>query len=354
MDLAQIREDLRRRSVSEAAPKARWSIRRIVGFLLIATLALPVLTLVGFRTAAALRETENASDLAPRHGRFVATRSGRMFLQEKGPSSGIPVVLIHGTGAWSELWRDTIDHLAERGFRVIALDMPPFGFSDRPQPPSYTRAAQAERIKDALDGLGIDNAYLVGHSFGAGPTVETVLRYPGKARGLVLVAGALGVSDGGNSADPSGLIGWLLNQDALRNGLVALSATNPLMTRQLLSMMIHRKERADARAVAILQRPMTLQRSTPDMGAWLKYFLSVDRAALSADRRRYANIKVKTTLIWGDRDTLTPLAQGQDIHGLIQGSRLTVIPDIGHIPQVEDPGTFGKVLSDALIKMSTQ
>jgi pimeloyl-ACP methyl ester carboxylesterase len=80
----------------------------------------------------------------------------------------------------------------------------------------------------------------------------------------------------------------------------------------------------------------------------------VDRAALSADRRRYADIKVETTLIWGDRDTLTPLAQGQDIHGLIQGSRLTVIPDIGHIPQVEDPRTFGKVLSDALIKMSTR
>jgi pimeloyl-ACP methyl ester carboxylesterase len=327
-------------------------MRRIVGLLLIAVLALPIVAVVAFRTAAVLRETAKASDLAPHHGRFIATPGGRMFLQDKG--AGLPVVLIHGTGAWSELWRDTIDHLASRGFRVIALDMPPFGFSDRPQPPSYTRAAQAARIKDALDALGIDNAYLVGHSFGAGPTVETVLRYPDKVRGLVLVAGALGISEGGNTDDPSGLTGWLLDQDALRNSLIALSATNPLATRRLLAMMIHRKERADDRAVAILQRPMTLQRSTPDMGAWLKYFLSADRAALSADRRRYADIKVKTALIWGDHDTLTPLPQGNDIHGLIAGSQLTVLPDIGHIPQLEDPVVFGKVLSDILVKMSAQ
>ena len=78
----------------------------------------------------------------------MPTRSGGVFVQEKGPADGIPVVLFHGTAAWSELWRRTSDALAAAGFRVIALDLPPFGFSDRPG--SYTRQDQAARINDVL------------------------------------------------------------------------------------------------------------------------------------------------------------------------------------------------------------
>lgn len=335
----------------EPEPEPRKSRARIVLWVAAALLALPVLVLAGFRTAAGLRETATAADLAPKHGQFVSTRSGRMFLQQKGPENGKPVVLIHGTGAWSELWRPVIDHLAGLGFRVVALDIPPFGFSDRPQPPDYSRAAQAARIVDALAALGIDGAYLVGHSFGAGPTVEAVLRHPGKVRGLVLVAGALGIS-AGPASDPSGAAAWVLDQRWLMNPLVSATGTNPLLTRQLLSMMIHRKDKADAQAVAILQRPMTLQHSTRDLGLWLKGFLSADRAAFSADRSRYADIKVPTTLIWGDRDTLTPLDQARDINGLIAGSELIVMPATGHIPQVEDPAAFATILGKVLQEMS--
>jgi pimeloyl-ACP methyl ester carboxylesterase len=274
-----------------------------------------------------------------------------MFLQQKGPVGGVPVVLIHGTGAWSELWRPVIDHLAAGGFRVIALDMPPFGFSDRPHPADYSRAAQAERIVGALNGLNIDRAVLVGHSFGAGPTVEAVLRHPSRVRGLVLVAGALGIS-GGAPADLSPPMTWVLDQAWLRNALVAATGTNPLLTRQLLSMMIHRKDKADARAVAILQRPITLRHSTNDLGVWLKSFLTPDRAALSADRGAYAAIDIKTALIWGDQDTLTALAQGLDIHGLIGKSTLSIMPGVGHIPQVEAPDLFAKILSEILVQMS--
>ena len=58
------------------------------------------------------------------------------------------MVLFHGTAAWSELWRQTSDALAAAGFHVIALDLPPFGFSDRPG--NYTRQDQAARISDVL------------------------------------------------------------------------------------------------------------------------------------------------------------------------------------------------------------
>ncbi len=193
-------------------------------------------------------------------------------------------------------------------------------------------------------------ATLVGHSFGAGPTVETVLRHPQKVRGLVLVAGALGISDG-PASDPEGALAWVLDQPWLRDTLVATTATNPLLTRTLLATMLHRKEQATDDVAAILQTPMTLKRSTQDLGNWLKSFLAVDRGAFSANRDRYADLKLPTTVIWGDQDTLTPLAQGQDIQSLITGSRIAIMPGIGHIPQVEDPQGFAKLLGDTLVEM---
>ena len=146
----------------------------------------------------------------------------------------------------------------------------------------------------------------------------------------------------------------MLDTDIVRNALVATVATNPQMTRYLLSTMIHRKEAADARRADILRRPLWLRGTTPDLGHWLRYFVSHDTGAWSMDRARYGGIAVKTALIWGGKDTLTPLAQGRDIQGLIAGATLTVLPDIGHIPQVEDPASLWPVLAKALRSVSAK
>ena len=53
-------------------------------------------------------------------------------------------------------------------------------------------------------------------------------------------------------------------------------------------------------------------------------------------------------MIWGDKDTLTPLAQGRDIQSLIQNASLEVLPGLGHIPQIEDPAVFAAALVTAL------
>ena len=159
--------------------------------LLVLLLAI-ILVIASFRLAASIRETGTRPQLAPRTGHLVPTRSGGVFVQEKGPEDGVPVVLFHGTAAWSELWRHTSDALAAAGFHVIALDLPPFGFSDRPG--SYTRQDQAARISDVLDALKAPPAIIVGHSFGAGAATELAMRYPDRARALVLVDAALGLT----------------------------------------------------------------------------------------------------------------------------------------------------------------
>lgn len=316
----------------------RLSVRIVLGLLLILVVAL-----AGFRLAAAFRETASREELAPPAGRLVQTRSGGVFVQEKGPPDGIPVVLFHGTAAWSELWWRTTEALAARDFRVIALDLPPFGFSDRPG--SYTRRDQAARIDDVLRALKAGPAIIVGHSFGAGAATELVMRYPERARALVLVDAALGLTVPASDAPA------LLRPKWVREIAVSLSITNPLATKWLLQSLIAKKERALPEYVEILQRPTRRTGSTPDIADWVWYFLGADREATSADRTAYARMKIPVAILWGDSDTITPLAQANDLKTLLPEATLTILPGLGHIPQIEDPGAFNDALLKALGKL---
>jgi pimeloyl-ACP methyl ester carboxylesterase len=311
----------------------RWSSRALLVLLLLA-----VAIIATFRVAAAVRETGIRAQLAPSTGRLVPTSSGGVFVQEKGPADGIPVVLFHGTAAWSELWRRTADRLASAGFRVIALDLPPFGFSDRPG--SYTRQDQAARVSDVLRQMKIGAVIIVGHSFGAGAATELAMRHPETARGLVLVDAALGLT--ATPSDPP----FLLRPKWIRELLVSLTITNPLATKMLLQSLIEKKQRALPEYIEILQRPTTLRASTPDIADWLYYFAGADRSALSADRGSYARLNIPAAIIWGEKDTVTPIEQARDLQKLLPQATLTVLPGLGHIPQIEDPDAF----NDALLK----
>jgi pimeloyl-ACP methyl ester carboxylesterase len=313
----------------------RWSARTMLVVLLLA-----VATVAAFRLTAILRETGTRTELAPPTGHLVQTASGAVFIQEKGPPNGIPVVLFHGTAAWSELWRRTIDVLAVAGFRVIALDLPPFGFSDRPG--NYTRQDQAMRVNQVLDQLRSAPAIIVGHSFGAGAATEFVMRYPERARGLVLVDAALGLT--APPSDPPSL----LRPKWVREILVSLTITNPLATRTLLESLIEKKQRALPEYVEILQRPTTQRNSTADIADWLHYFLGADRNAASADRNAYARLRLPIAILWGDKDSVTPMTQAHDLQTLLPQASLTVLPGLGHIPQIEDPDQFNNALLKAL------
>jgi pimeloyl-ACP methyl ester carboxylesterase len=298
-----------------------------------------VLVITSFRLAASIRETGARTQLAPRTGHLVPTRSGGVFVQEKGPEDGVPVVLFHGTAAWSELWRHTSDELAAAGFHVIAIDLPPFGFSDRPG--SYTRQDQAARINDVLDALKAEPAIIVGHSFGAGAATELAMQYPERARALVLVDAALGLTAAPSAAP------WVIQPQWIREILVSLTITNPVATEMLLKSMIAKKERALPEYVAILQRPLTQRDSTSDIADWLYYFLGADTEAASADRNAYAKLEVPVAILWGDKDTITPVEQALDLRTLLRpGTELTMLSGLGHIPQIEDPAMF----NDALLK----
>ena len=121
-----------------------------------------------------------------------------------------------------------------------------------------------------------------------------------------------------------------------------------MATTTLLKSLIAKKERALPEYVAILQRPLTQRDSTPDIADWLYYFLGADTGAASADRTAYARLKVPVAILWGDQDNITPVEQALDLRTLLPSeTSLTLLPGLGHIPQIEDPDMF----NDALLKI---
>jgi pimeloyl-ACP methyl ester carboxylesterase len=312
--------------------------------LFLIALAAVALVLLAFTVQAGRRESRTAREIAPSGGRFVPAADVEMFVQERGPTDGPAVLFVHGTGAWSETWRESLTALADAGFRAVAIDLPPFGFSSRPEPDRYGKRDQARRIVGALDALGIGRVVLVGHSFGGGPTVEAVLLAPERVRALVLVDAALGVSETGERELPSALLAGFLAARPLRDGVVATFLTNPLYTRRLLQSFIADPAKATPSSVAVYQRPLAVKGSTRAVGAWLQTLLAPVEASDSELPATYRSLGMPVRLVWGALDTITPLDQARLLVGLVPGAELEVMEGVGHIPQIEDPREFNERL----------
>src|SRR5262249_42934802 len=185
-----------------------------------------VLVLGGFRSRTYFRETEQLR--APsRTGSFVHTPSGELRYQERGGPDGRPVLFIGGTMASSDSFLPLMDELCDQRLRCLAMDLPPFGYSERPPDADYGRTRRAARIAAFLRGLGLRDTVLVGHSFGAGPTVETAMRYPEDVTTFVLIDGALGLGSGA----PPAILRAVLAVAPVRTALASATFANPAAIR---------------------------------------------------------------------------------------------------------------------------
>lgn len=294
------------------------------------------------------REIATRHDAAPTTGRFVQADDVELFIQEAGPPAGDPVVLIHGTGAWSEIWRETMAALGDRGFHAIALDVPPFGYSEKPAgATAYARERQAKRILALLDALQISRATLVGHSVGGRPTLEAALEAPERVSTLVLVDPALGfAADSLHFAqnDPSWLVRALFGATPLRNALVASYAVNPLFTGRIFRSFVWNTSAVNDERVRILQRPFGLRATTGAYADWLAALFVLPDTSLASDFASFTRLHMPVLLVWGRRDTVTPLWQGERLRALIPGADLTVIDGAGHVPYIEATPEFDAVL----------
>ena len=324
----------------------RWIGR---GLLVIVLLACAILAT--FRILTFTRESQTAEQAAPASGHFVSAGDIKIFVEEDGPKTGLAVVFIHGFGAWSETWKNTTSVLAARGFHTVALDVPPFGFSEKVTDGAFSRQAQAQRILKVLDTLQLTQVVLVGHSVGGRPTVEAALLAPDRVKALVIVDGAFGFGADGQIEEnhPSLLVSTFFAIHPLRNAVLSATATNPLMTKKLLSSFVANPDILTPALLSVYQKPFVVKDSTNRLGDWLKV-LSVDKdTSLSSQLSNFSKLAMPTLLIWGDQDTITPLAQGQKLNQFISTSSLSVLKGLGHIPQIEDPVQFNNALLPFLI-----
>jgi pimeloyl-ACP methyl ester carboxylesterase len=317
-------------------------LRRVILAIAFIVIGLPAIVLSCLRIAAARRETMARVAAAPRTGHFVRANDVEMYVQETGPHSGAPVLLIHGTGAWSEIWRSTLDTLAADGYRAVAIDMPPFGYSERPTNADYGDEAQARRILGVIAALKLERVTLVGHSFGARPSMQAFFLDSSRFARLVLVDAALGLNAA--TDDPGWAVRAALAVPALRNALISATLTNPGFTARLLRGLVSDTSAVTKQRVAMLQQPFVRERTTASFGEWLRAFVLQNERSMATDRAPYRTIQVPTLVIWGESDNITPVAQGLEIAGLIPGSSWVALPRVGHIPAIEAPGRFNAEL----------
>ncbi|MEQ1806505.1 MAG: alpha/beta hydrolase [Burkholderiaceae bacterium] len=301
------------------------------------------------------RETRSAEQLAAGKGRWIAVGDADLYIQEWGRADAPTVLLTHGTGAWSGTWFALPAALAEGGWRVVAVDLPPFGLSKTQRADTavdYTRAAQARRLLRLIEQLGVP-VTLVGHSFGAGPALEAAVLGGAPLRHLVLVDPALGLGPNGEppSCDNAGE-GGLLQQRPMRTALVSATATWPGLTALMLRQFVHRKEVVTEQLVPAYQLPFQRAGFSAVLGDWAASFARAScETALSHEPerlKRWAAGGLPIDLIWGEADTITPLAQGRALQRWMPGALLTTLSDVGHIPHIENPAAFATALLDAM------
>ncbi len=250
---------------------------------------------------------------------------------------GEPLVLLHGRGSAGALFTPIFASLASQR-RVIALDLPGWGLSDKP--PFTGRTAQdalqvwVDGVVALLDHLGLESVDLLGHSMGGFTALGVTLQHPTRVRRLLLAdAGGLGR----DVALDVRLYYWLKPERLHRRWGRDITAR---------VLALDGSKRPVPRDEAFeFTWAVTTQRDVIPSGArafdhWIS-LLGIHLDLLN----RLREIEVPTLLLWGERDHLTPYANALRARKLLRYGRLVAFTKCGHSPYAERPEDFARVVN---------
>lgn len=267
---------------------------------------------------------------------FAAVDGHRVHYQEFGDPAGPVLLLIHGFTASTYVWKTTAPLLGEAGFRVIAVDLLGFGYSEKPAAFDYTINAQARMIARFMNRLGLGRAIIVGSSYGGAVALTLALDYPERVEKLVL-------SDA------------VINDEAKEHPVMKMAAipgVGEVITPFFLDSRAFMKVRMRNTLAPANHHLITEDR----ISSILRPLSAADghHSVLTTGRNWNANrierdahlVNQPTLIIWGDSDTVIRIENGYKLHNAILNSRFVVLKNCGHVPQEEKSELFTELVTE--------
>jgi pimeloyl-ACP methyl ester carboxylesterase len=255
------------------------------------------------------------------HVRYVDAPGGE---KEEGDRNRT-VLLVHGLGGSIESWTNNIGALSAQ-LRVVALDLPGFGYSDKPLM-NYTIKFYSSFLARFIDKMQIQKQQLtvVGSSLGGHVAAELALSHPDALSKLVLIS------------PPGALPRSFAGSPALRRYVRVLQARSVNEVKKALYAVDGRPV-DDGYAQAVYERL-----SAP--GA-KEAFLSALAGSARAPRlnRRLENIKAPAMLMWGKDDIMIPVEYAEPFIKA-KNFRVVLLEKCGHRPHADRPDVFNRLVA---------
>jgi pimeloyl-ACP methyl ester carboxylesterase len=226
------------------------------------------------------------------------------------------VIFIHGFCQSSAYWAPTLDSVGSLGVQGYAPDLPGFGGSAKHMGP-YTMPALADAMAAQLDAWGLKKIVLVGGSMGGVVAQHLVLRHPDRVQRLMLVATGAVTANAKLALEKA---------DALAAAPWSEETVTPIVDGFF-------RNRPAPEKLAEFRR-IALSASQP---------AAVEAARSNAVNRtldQIATIGVPTLIVQGRHDRARTPEHGAEMRDRIGGSRLEILEESGHTPQLEQPDAF--------------
>jgi pimeloyl-ACP methyl ester carboxylesterase len=274
-------------------------------------------------------------ELVGEHGRFLDIDGVSIYVEERNPeSTQETIVFIHGFGGSTFSWRHNAPFFASQGYRVVSLDMKGFGLSYKDFASDYSHPMQAELLAEVLDTLGVDQAYLVGHSMGTSVMLHFAHSYPEKVLGLISIDGAVNLD--GRPVRISALLSF---PPFRRIGEVFLTryVTKDRVDR-ILESAYYQQDVGTAELVDGYYNRLI-------SGEWAQSLLAMTRD-MSRNVVSFAleDLEFPTLVFWGQDDIWVKQADIDRWRHEIPSAEFHAIPEAGHMMMEEDPELFNNMV----------
>lgn len=263
----------------------------------------------------------------------------RLFEPEQEEIAG-NLLFIHGFSGSTFSWRHNVEYFRQNGFKVVAVDLPAYGFSDKQKGFNHSPTSRAKLLWDFLNRLDGGKWNIAGHSMGAAVAVAMAAMQPEKTGSLILVNGAY--FDPGRDAGRGVYGNLLMFPPVQRWGEVIANRRffHYGKIEELLESAYGQKP--DSNAVTGYLEPF-LYKGTAR--AIINSFLNSQEIFTV----KVEEIRSSTLIVWGENDSWVPPDAGKRIHQRLPQSEIIIFNNCGHCPMETHYTEFNQLLLNFLI-----